>query len=176
MNPHWGTHDNSFEWERYSSGTARKTLEKMGYKGGGLGKNEDGIKEAIPVQSKRKTAIFSSSITKGIKINGFNKGYKAGSATIHRYHGGKIQHIKNYLSTHLQEENPDTVVIVAGGNDLPSREYSSIVISDIADDIINSGLNCRSYGVRDVIISSVLPRSSFYYQLHRKVLNDLLRV
>ena len=75
MNPHWGTHDNSFEWERYSSGTARKTLEKMGHKGGGLGKNEDGIKEAIPVQSKRKTAIFSSSITKGIKINGFNKGY-----------------------------------------------------------------------------------------------------
>ena len=39
-----------FKWEKHSSGAARKVLNKMGYTNGkGLGKNEDGIVEALTV-------------------------------------------------------------------------------------------------------------------------------
>ena len=36
-----------FEWEDSSSGAARKAVRKMGYKGKGLGKREDGIEDAL---------------------------------------------------------------------------------------------------------------------------------
>ena len=158
-NPNWRSKETGdaepqlYNWECSSSGTARKTLQKMGYKGGGLGKNEDGMREALSVQNdQRKTSIFSSSITRGIRLNGFNKGYKKGAAIIHRFHGGKVHHIRNYLSTHLEEEKPDSVVIVAGGNDLPNGESSSIVIDDIANDIIECRQRSREHGVVDVFI------------------------
>ena len=34
---------------------------------------------------------------------------------------------------------------------------------------------CRTYAVKEIIVCNVLPRESFYLQLRRKELNDLLR-
>ena len=52
-----------FEWEKHSSGAARKTLERMGYSGRGLGRHEDGIEEANTVNKiEKSTLIFSTSI------------------------------------------------------------------------------------------------------------------
>eukprot|EP00128_Syssomonas_multiformis_P004669 Colp12_sorted_trinity150504_noHs@16118 len=41
------------EWEAHSSGFARKMMEKMGYAGGGLGKEASGIAKAIEVEMKK---------------------------------------------------------------------------------------------------------------------------
>ena len=76
-------------------------MEKMGYDGGGLGKNGNGMVDALAVQTSEKTMIFSSSITKGISKHGFNKSYKGGHAKFQRYPGGNIRHIKTYLPAHL---------------------------------------------------------------------------
>ena len=99
-----------------------------------------------------------------------------GIATLHKFHGGKARHIKDYIPTHLEDEQPDSVVIVASGNDLPDGEYDAAIISEIAYDIIECGLRCKENGVGDIYISSVLPRRSFHYQLHRKDINDMLEV
>ena len=45
----------------------------------------------------------------------------------------------------------------------------------VANDIIEGGLICRRYGVTNIMISRVLPRVNFYFQLYRKQLNDMLR-
>ena len=45
--------ENKYEWLKYSSGQASKIINKMGYKGKGLGKNEDGIEEAIQVNNTK---------------------------------------------------------------------------------------------------------------------------
>ena len=171
-----------YAWEKHSKGIARKTLIRMGYKGkGGLGKYENGIEEAITVdnivRSKERTLIFSSSITRDINTNGFNKKLKYNRATLHKFNGKKIRHIKRYIPVHLDEEEDrvHSVVIVAGGNDIPVSK-SNMSMSTIADDIIEAGLTCRNeYGVKDIYISSILPRCSAYYQLQRKVLNDILK-
>ena len=170
------TYKIEFEWEKHSSGVARKSLQKMGYHGGGLGKHEDGIQDALSVECKEKTFVVSSSITKGINPYGFNKGYSKGEAMFQRFHGGKVRHIKNYLPTHLDDEHPDNVIIVAGGNDISSLLNGKLSSVDtVVDDIIECGNICKNHGVKRVYVSSILPRQSFFYQIQRKKVNDVLR-
>ena len=133
-----GSSKKQYPWEEHSSGMARNTIVRMGYKGKGLGKNENGIVEAITVDNirprKKKTAIFSSSITRGISTNGFNKILKGSIAKFHKFNGKKPHHIKGYIQTHLEEDQPDYVAIVAGGNDVPIGKFESVSTSTIADD------------------------------------------
>ena len=152
----------------------------MGYKGKGLGKHEDGIEDAITVEdtttkTKTKALIFSSSITRGIDPNGFNKKLKNSKARLHKFSGKKVHHIKDYMLTHIVEDRPDSVVIVAGGNDVPIGKFDSVPLTSIADDIMEAGLLCRRNGVRNIHISSILPRGSFYFQLRRHRLNLMLK-
>ena len=51
-----------FTWEKHSTGFASRILNKMGYKGKGLGKQEDGITEPIVIQN-----------TQGFRAEGGNK-------------------------------------------------------------------------------------------------------
>ena len=154
-----------FEWENYSSGAARRSAERMGYRGGGLGKNEDGITEALETgKSMDKTLIFSSSITKGVKKHGFNTAYKNGQATFHRYPGDRARYIKTYIPVHIKDQNPDACMIVAGGNDL-AEVSNEAYIESIVDDVIECGKVCQSNGVSKVVISSILPRISSRFQV-----------
>ena len=42
-----------FAWEKHSSGIAMKIMIKMGYKGKGLGKTENGITETIKIKPRK---------------------------------------------------------------------------------------------------------------------------
>ncbi len=148
-------------------------MEKMGYKGGGLGKNENGREEAVSVSdssSSHKSIIFSSSITRGINPKGFNKLYQ-GSAKFERFNGRTAHDIKSYIPTHLKRDQYDSTVIVVGGNDL-SNEH---MVDTIAEDIIEAGLVCKEHSVKNIFICSVLPRRYTRYQVRRQTLNNILR-
>ena len=118
--------------------------------------------------------VVSTSITKGINTNIFRKNFN-GNASFHRFHGAKVRHIKNYLPTHLAEEQPDLVIVQASGNDLSSGKIKKHSVLEIANHIVDMGHMCKRYGVKRVVVSSVLPREDFYFQLHRLELNNLLR-
>ena len=45
--------NNRFTWEKHSSGVASKIMLKMGYKGKGLGKMEDGITEPVIIKPRK---------------------------------------------------------------------------------------------------------------------------
>ena len=80
------------------------------------------------------------------------------------------------MEHHIEEENPHTVVLVAGGNDLPDRDLSMKDIVKVAEHLIKGGLKCRNtFGVSDVLISSILPRSHSDFQGNRHRLNIVLR-
>ena len=184
-----------FEWENHSSGAAREVMNKMGYKGSkGLGKNENGIEEALtlenfeihpkkkPIASKPGTSpkpdtlIFSSSITRSINQNGLNKLYKNKTAKIHKFHGRTSKDIKTYMPVNLKEDHPKSVVIMASGNGVPIGEHCSIPLMDIVDDVVQSGVMCKQeYNVKNVYISAFLPRVSAHYQSRRYDLNKLLK-
>ena len=173
-----------YKWEDHSSGAARKVVNKMGYGGKGLGKNENGIEDALTADSvggnlsnkkKPDTMIFSSSILKGVNTNGFNKGYKGKTAKFFKFHGRTAAEIKSYIPVNVVEEKPDNVVIQASGNGVPTGPKLTVPIQKIVDDVIQSGKVCKDKGVKQVYISSFLPRRSLHYQSRRKELNRLLR-
>ena len=127
------------------------------------------------VTGKGKVAIFSTSMTRGIRAENFNEEYfTEGRASFHRFHGGKAKHIRNQIETHLYDERPDTVIILAGGNDLSTRKRDPSSIAVIASYVMDIALVCKKYEVRNICVSSVLPREDFYLQLRRKELNDIL--
>ena len=77
---------------------------------------------------------------------------------------------------HLEEEQPSSVIFVAGGNDLPNRDISVDEIKKVADCLVEGGLLCRDiYGVNKVCISSIMPRSHSAFQGNRHLLNNTLR-
>ena len=100
-------------------------------------------------------------------------------ATFHRFHGGKAKHIRNQIETHLQEERPDAVIIQIGGNDLSAfRGEIPTPVIEIANNIIDSALLCKSYDVKDVCVSSALPRKESYLKNtedRRRELNMVLK-
>ena len=126
---------------------------------------------------EKKNVVFSTSLTRDIEVNAFNRSCKEGNKTnFIRFRGKKICHIKNYIATHLNEEHPDTVIILGGGNDLPETRMEQSPVARVAQDIMEAGRLCKQNGVNTVAISSIPPRESFHFQLYRKELNDLLRV
>ena len=90
-------------------------------------------------------------------------------------HGGKARNIKRYIVSHLEEERPDSVIILAGGNDLPTSRNNPLPVLRIANDIMEIGIACKKFNVSNIFISSVLPRQLVYLQKRRKELNGILR-
>ena len=80
------------------------------------------------------------------------------------------------MEHHLEEENPHTVMFVARDNDVPNRDLPRNKIAEIANNLISGGKKCKEqFGVRDVLISSVVPRSDALFQGNRHMLNMILR-
>ena len=127
-------------------------------------------------QRKVETIIFSTSITKGIKVREVNdKIDDDGLVSIRRFHGAKAAHVKEYLWVHLRDVRPKTAVIQTGGNDLPTPRFNPVPVATIAADVIESGLICRGYGVKNVFISGVPIRRKYYLQNRCAELNTILR-
>ena len=92
--------------------------------------------------AKKKTLIFTTSISKGIRAKRFNDCYKVigGHAQFARFPGARAKHMASYATPRIEEERPETVIIQGGGNDLPVYgNERTVSLWDIANQIINAG-------------------------------------
>ena len=152
--------DEKYEWQKSSSGFARKMFEKMGYKGRGLGKSEDGITEPISIT---KLAKFTDSphkeirkrkmiyIASGSMLNQIDETRLSKHFDVKvRCHGGCT--IK-CMYTHLPDMfklKPEYVILHIGSNDCPNKT---------SDEIIRELNNLIAY------IKRTLPSSKITYSL-----------
>ena len=105
-----------------------------------------------------------------------NKQCTNGSIKIHQFNGKRAKYITQYMVPHVVEENPHTVVLVAGGNDIPEKVAPIERLGEITNYLVEGALRCRNeYGVSEIVISSILPRKDSMFQRNRHLLNDLLR-
>ena len=127
-----------FAWLRSSSGIASKIMTHMGYRGKGLGKSENGIREAITVKPrvprvksrreppKRKTLyILSDSMLNGIDEKRLT-GNKYCDVIIQCHGGCTIECMYSHLDT-VMERKPEFVLLHVGTNNCVNRTSDEVL-------------------------------------------------
>ena len=143
-------------WQRHSSGIASKLMNKMGYGGLGLGKEENGITEPIvseprglgePKEKRQTICILSDSILNRLdekRLSNENFNVKT------QYHGGcTVQCMYSHLPWAFQHL-PNHIILHVGTNDC-SRKTS--------DEVIKELLNMK------ICIKKVLPACKIWFSL-----------
>ena len=103
---------------------------------------------------------------KGINIGEFNRCTriaKVGRTHIKSFPGANTKRLKHYSI--LEEENPESVIIHVRINDLLQKTMESS--EDLADRIIEIGMQSKEYGAKKIFISSIIISQSIEY---RKIL------
>ena len=92
------------------------------------------------------------------------------------FSGANTKQLDYYIVPTLVDETPQAVVIHIGSKDITESKIKQINLDDLAQKIIDIGLKCRSYGVRNIAISSILVRSSI--RLNQIILkfNNILKM
>ena len=131
-----------FAWEKYSTGCAGRIMERMGYKGKGLGKRENGIREPITVEKrnfeqafsntpekpKKLVYIASDSMLNQLKAKKLSNQYEVKV----RYHGGCTV---TCMYTHVPEMielKPEFIILHVGTNDCVNKT-SDEVLTELCD-------------------------------------------
>ena len=113
---------------------------------------------------------------RGLQMKEFNESFQGvGHVSREKFHGGKARHIKDYVTTHLKEVRPESVILQIGSNDIPTPRNNPVPVVDIAKTIIQTGLMCREYGAKNIFIGGVMPRRQQYTFNRCMDLNNILK-
>ena len=135
----------------------------------GINSYQDAVKEG------KRTVIFSSSMTRSIRVREFNKYYTEGTARFRRFHGATAKRLEHYVLPTLMEESPEIVVIHIGGNDLPTSKNNPTPIEDVANRVIDTAKLCENFGAKKILIAGVIVRNLGYMEKRRLLLNSQLK-
>ena len=92
------------------------------------------------------------------------------------FSGTNRKHLDYRTVPTLADEIPKTVVIHIGSKDITETKIKQMNLDDLAQKIIDIGLNCRSYGVRNIAVSSILVRCSIRLNHIILKVNNILKV
>ena len=128
------------------------------------------------VEKGPETVIFSTSITKGIWKSKINDGFDGeGMISFRRFPGAKVRNILGYIPADLADTKPESVIIQAGGNDLPTPRGNPVPVETIANGIMQAANMCSRYGVKNVYVAGVLTRKQYYMKERCENLNKILQ-
>ena len=88
------------------------------------------------------------------------------------FSGANIKRLDHFITPTLVE---DIVIIHVGSKDVTHNTVDQIDVKDIVNRIINIGKKCLSYGVKEVIISSIFIKKPFKLTRIIRQVNDLSR-
>ena len=92
------------------------------------------------------------------------------------FSGANVKRLDHLITPTLVEDRPDIAIIHIGSNDITHKTVGQIDVKDIVNRIINIGKRCLSYGVKEVIISSIFIKKQLKLTRIIRQVNDLLRV
>ena len=105
----------------------------------------------------------------------FNSSLANGRAYLSVFHSSTIKRIKPFAAPTLVEYKPNVIIIYVGCNVVAKQKMDTADLNKIADDIIDIANLCASYGVKDIIVSSVLPKCNIWLTRIIRELNDQLK-
>ena len=118
-----------------------------------------------------KVCILSDSLCKPIDMNEFNRVLKKGYAIKRFYPGATASQIKFYVDATLEEDRPDSVIILVGTNNITKKRTQ--VAKDIVHEILEIVHKCRNNGVNNVFVSGLISRPQYQKMINE--INELLR-
>ena len=119
------------------------------------------IGHTLALQNLVKKYVVGDSHIRRIKRNVFNNSLYEGEAYLNGFSAGNIKHLDHFTTPTLVEDQPDIVIIHIGSNDITHNTVNQTDVKDIVNRIINIGKKCLSYGVKELIISSIFMKKPF---------------
>ena len=123
-------------------------------------------------QKPKNVVIFTDSMLKSLRMKEFNKYLNGGTAHPKLFPGSKAKQIDHYVIPILEEHQHDPTFIHGGINNL-LKSRTNISVNQIAMDIINIALRCRSHNIATIFISSIVYSTKVSHTIIQK-LNELL--
>ena len=80
----------------------------------------------------------------------------SGKAFFRSFSGANSKQLDHYITPTLVDDRPDAAILHVGTNDILSNANDT----ELANNIINVGLNCKNHGVSNVFISSILVKKN----------------
>ena len=129
----------------------------------------------------RPVSIVTDSMCRSIRNADFNKdiqdvGIKNVECKFHKFPGASAQQIRNYSKFNILEDNTHGLVVVSGTNSLrtiPGKQ--ELTDREIADSILQTGIDGQKEGVKKVFISGIILRKGSFYQKRILNINLILR-
>ena len=115
--------------------------------------------------------MVGGSHIKRIKRNDCNKELRHGKAFFRSFNGANTKQLRHYIIPTLVDDKSDAIVTHVGKNDILNHAKHE----NIAHSIINIGLDCKTNGVDEVLISSILVKRNPNLTAIVRRVNDMLR-
>ena len=110
----------------------------------------------IRSKEKKKSYIIGNNHLNRIRKDKFKETTPKARVYVKSSSGGNANQLDYYVVPLLVDEKHDNVVIHIGSNDMAKFDYNNVNTEELAHRIINIGLECRSYGVSTLGVSSIL--------------------
>ena len=124
---------------------------------------------------ERTVGLLGDSNFNRIQVPEMNKYLTKANAVKYSYSGATSIHLGHYCDV-LLNENPHSVIIHGGTNDIWGGKKRNASSQQIAQDIVNIGIKCRERGATSIYISSILTtRIQASNRIGREV-NKILRL
>ena len=89
--------------------------------------------------------------------------------------GATSNRLNHYIPSTFQEDHADVVLLHIDSNDINNQTKDRINTEKLTGDIINIGKSCINLGVKEVLISSILPKKNIALTRFIRQVNDSLR-
>ena len=77
------------------------------------------------------------------------------------FSGANIKRLDHFITPNLVEDQSEIMIIHIGSNDTTHNTVDQMDVKDIVNRIMNIRKKCLSYGVKEVIISSMFIKKQF---------------
>ena len=121
-------------------------------------------------------SVVTDSMTNRIRSRDFNEHLLSGRAIFKKFPGATAVEINDYAASTIKRDTPRGLIVVAGANDVSyrSRDTNHPDVHQIAQDIIDIGLDAKRKGVKNIFISSIITRRGLRVEFIRREVNKIL--
>ena len=123
-----------------------------------------------PKPVKKFVTVYADSIPKRIRPGEFNY-YSKHQTKFRSFPGTNSKHLNHHVVPSLIDDKPQAVIIHCGTNDL----QSSLSEEEIASQIINVGVTCKTHEVSKVVVSGIIYRANPILNSKRCRVNEILK-